>query len=99
MLWGEKQLSQWDNSINQTVQNLHVTHALGFNEPEIAGQSNLSPSDAANLWKAHVEPLKELGVRLGSPAPSGSPQGKQWLLNWMEVCGGGCICAELIIVQ
>ena len=90
MLWGEKQLSQWDNAINQTVQTMYVTHALGFNEPEITVQANLSSSDAANLWKAHIEPLKGLGVQLGSPAPSGSPQGKQWLLDWMEACGGGC---------
>ena len=61
MLWGTDQLSDWDSSINQTIQNLHVTHALGFNEPEISGQSNISPSDAATLWKAHLEPLKAQG--------------------------------------
>ena len=90
MLWGTDQLSDWDSSINQTIQDLHVTHALGFNEPEISGQSNISPSDAATLWKAHLEPLKAQGVQLGSPAPSGAPQGKQWLLDWMSECGSGC---------
>ena len=89
-LWGTKQLSQWDSSINGTIQSLNVTHVLGFNEPEISGQSNLSPSDAAALWQAHIEPLKAQGIMLGSPAPSSSPKGKQWLLDWMSACGGGC---------
>ncbi len=90
MLWGERQVSQWDSSINDTIQSLKVTHVLGFNEPEISGQSNMSPSDGAALWKAHIEPLKEQGILLGSPAPSGSPAGKQWLLDWMNQCQGGC---------
>ncbi|TBU32061.1 glycosyl hydrolase catalytic core-domain-containing protein [Dichomitus squalens] len=38
-LWGTKQLSQWDSSINDTIRSLNVTHALGFNEPEISGQA------------------------------------------------------------
>lgn len=90
MLWGERQVSQWDATINQTIQELNVTHVLGFNEPEISGQSDISPSDAASLWKAHIEPLKAQGIRLGSPAPSSAPKGKQWLLDWMDACGGGC---------
>ncbi|KAI0721819.1 glycosyl hydrolase catalytic core-domain-containing protein [Cerioporus squamosus] len=77
MLWGERQVSQWDSTINETIQSLKVTHVLGFNEPEIAGQANMSPSDGAALWKAHIEPLKAQGMLLGSPAPSGSPTGKQ----------------------
>ncbi|EJF62918.1 hypothetical protein DICSQDRAFT_56805 [Dichomitus squalens LYAD-421 SS1] len=89
-LWGTKQLSQWDSSINGTIRSLNVTHALGFNEREISGQSNLSPSDASALWQAHIEPLKAQGILLGSPAPSSSPAGKQWLLDWMSACGGGC---------
>ena len=68
MLWGASQTSDWDNNINNTVRQQHVTHVLGFNEPEISGQSNLTPADAATLWKAHIEPLKGLGVKLGSPA-------------------------------
>ncbi|KAI0334701.1 glycoside hydrolase [Cubamyces sp. BRFM 1775] len=90
MLWGASQTSDWDNNINNTVQQQHVTHVLGFNEPEISGQSNLTPADAATLWKAHIEPLKGLGVKLGSPALSGAPQGKQWLQDWLTECAGGC---------
>ncbi|KAI0637870.1 glycosyl hydrolase catalytic core-domain-containing protein [Trametes polyzona] len=90
MLWGTKQTLEWDNNINRTIEQQHATHVLGFNEPEIAAQANLSPADGAALWKAHIEPLKGLGVRLGAPAPSGAPQGKQWLLDWLDACQGGC---------
>ncbi|KAI0773870.1 glycosyl hydrolase catalytic core-domain-containing protein [Fomes fomentarius] len=90
MLWGSRQVAQWDSTINDTLSSLNVTHALGFNEPEIAGQSDISPADGAALWKAHIEPLKAQGVRLGSPAPSSSPKGKQWLLDWLGACQSGC---------
>ncbi|RPD61865.1 glycoside hydrolase [Lentinus tigrinus ALCF2SS1-7] len=90
MLWGERQVAQWGSTINDTIQSSKVTHVLGFNEPEISGQSNMSPSDGAALWKAHIEPLKAQGIHLGSPAPSGAPAGKQWLLDWMDQCQGGC---------
>ncbi|KAH9853697.1 glycosyl hydrolase catalytic core-domain-containing protein [Lenzites betulinus] len=90
MLWGTRQTSDWDNNINNTIKQYQVTHLLGFNEPEIAGQSNISPTDGATEWKAHIEPLKGLGVKLGAPAPSGAPEGKQWLVDWMTACQGGC---------
>lgn len=63
---------------------------LGFNEPDIAGQALCSPRDAAQAWKAYMEPLKQKGFRLGAPAVGNGPDGKKWLLDWYEVCGGGC---------
>jgi len=88
MLWGPSQVSQFSQSINSTIRQRHVTHVLGFNEPQQTGQSNLSPADAASIWKAQLEPLKTQGILLGSPAPSSAPSGKQWLLDWMQACGG-----------
>ena len=32
MLWGERQIEQWTNTINQTIRTRRSTHALGFNE-------------------------------------------------------------------
>ena len=90
MLWGDRQVSQWESSINQTIRNLGVTHVLGFNEPEYPSQANMTPSHGASLWKAQVEPLRLQGVRLGSPAPTSDPAGKQWLLDWLTACDGGC---------
>lgn len=41
---------------------------LGFNEPDGAAQSNLTPQQAFNLWPK----LEGLGSRLGSPAIAGN---------------------------
>ncbi|EMD41160.1 hypothetical protein CERSUDRAFT_131750 [Gelatoporia subvermispora B] len=90
MLWGNTQVSDWQNTINSTISSQHVTHALGFNEPEQSEQSNLSPDDGASLWKQYIEPLKAQNITLCSPAPSSAPAGKQWLLDWMDACGSGC---------
>ncbi|KAL6306686.1 glycosyl hydrolase catalytic core-domain-containing protein [Sparassis latifolia] len=72
MLWRESQVSDWERSINNTISYQHVTHALGFNEPE------------------QSEPLKAQGILIGTPAPSSAPVGKQWLLQWLDACQGGC---------
>ncbi|KAI0650065.1 hypothetical protein C8Q79DRAFT_1108573 [Trametes meyenii] len=85
MLWGPQQAPDWDNNINRTIQQQHVTHLLGFNELDIAGQSNLTPAEAATLWKAHMEPLKGLGVRLGSPAISGGCTVDFVALHWYNI--------------
>lgn len=90
MMWGPPQINDWNANINSTIQRLHVSHVLGFNEPQEPSQSNLSPADGASLWKQYVEPLKAQGLYLGSPAPSSAPSGKTWLLQWLDACGGGC---------
>lgn len=90
MLWGDNQVDSWESSINDTIRSQEVTHVLAFNEPEQSSQSNISPSDGASLWKSQLEPLKSQGILLGSPAPSSSPSGKQWLLQWLDACQGGC---------
>lgn len=88
MLWGFPQVSQWSHTINDLIRQRRVTHVLGFNEPQQKDQSNMSPADAAAVWKEHIEPLKAQGIFLGSPAPSSAPNGKQWLFDWMGNCGG-----------
>lgn len=90
MLWGKDQVNQWQHTIQQTISQRHVSHVLGFNEPQQNDQSNISASDAAALWKDQIEPLKSQGIRLGSPAPSSAPSGRQWLLDWLNACQGGC---------
>ena len=44
-----------------------ATHALGFNEPDMEGQSNMTPEQCLDLWPQ----LMTLKQRLGSPAPAG----------------------------
>jgi hypothetical protein len=52
---------------------------LGFNEPDSASQSNITPGRAAALWPA----LERTGLRLGSPAPAVPTDG--WLGRFMKL--------------
>lgn len=45
---------------------------------------------AAETWKAQMEPLRELGVKLGAPAVTDAPTGFEWLQNFFMQCAGGC---------
>lgn len=57
---------------------------LGFNEPERPEQANMSPGDAARVWKEHVEPLREQGIRLGSPSVASTEEGLNWLQAFLN---------------
>ena len=58
---------------------------LTFNEPDLDSQSNMSVELAVSLW-----PLIERGVdpqmKISSPAPTSSPGGQWWLLQFMNKC-------------
>lgn len=66
--------------------NVNITHALAFNEPDASG-SEIEPRKAAQAWVRNFEPLREMGVRVGLPACVG---GLEWLGSFVEEC------AELI---
>ncbi|KAJ7018407.1 glycosyl hydrolase catalytic core-domain-containing protein [Mycena alexandri] len=50
-------------------------HLLGFNEPDISSQANMSPASAADVWMQEIHPWAAKGVKLGSPAVA-------WNLDW-----------------
>jgi hypothetical protein len=52
-----------------------ATHVLGFNEPDMDGQSNMTPEECLDLWP-QLMTLKQL---LGSPAPANAT----WLDKFM----------------
>lgn len=56
-----------------------VRYLLGFNEPDSAAQSNLTPQQAAALWPQ----LERTGLLLGSPAPATPADG--WLAAFMAL--------------
>lgn len=67
---------------------------FSFNEPDNAGQANLSPSDAA---AGHIQYLNQFSGQtlIGAPSVtnSGTPgQGLDWLQQWITACNsqGGC---------
>ncbi|GJE89229.1 glycoside hydrolase family protein [Phanerochaete sordida] len=88
MLGSAGQAADWDATIAGTIASLHVTHAMGFSEPDQAAGANLSPAAAAALWQQHIQPLAQQGIVLGSPAPSSAPAGLTWLQQWFALCSG-----------
>jgi hypothetical protein len=97
MLWGaspdDKGTPFLDSVKKQIAGGANITYVLGFNEPDggfDTGGSSLAASLAATRWKEEIEPLKELGVKLGAPAVTGAETGWQWLDNFFNECNGGC---------
>jgi len=86
MQWGSADIG----SLAATVKTLGAKTVLGFNEPDMSAQSNISPTDAANLWKQYIQPLKANGVALGAPAVSSSEGSQTWLTNFINACGSTC---------
>jgi len=88
MLWGPSFISDFQNAKADGVWD-SSTCVLGFNEPDQASQSNLSPAYAATLWLDYIQPLKSsLGLRLGAPAVSSASTGIPWLTSFFANCGG-----------
>jgi hypothetical protein len=81
MLWsGNQDADQFaDKARSQGAQCI-----LGFNEPERPDQANMSPGDAARVWKQYVEPLREQGIRLGSPSIASTEEGLNWLQAFLN---------------
>ncbi|GJE87228.1 glycoside hydrolase family 128 protein [Phanerochaete sordida] len=64
-----------------------ATHLLGFNEPDLATQSNLTPQEAAAAWRTWLEPFAGRAA-LCAPAVTngGPPMGTAWLDAFLEAC-------------
>lgn len=84
MLWGS-----YDNTFVDDVKGLiadgyDIQYVLGFNEPDNpenagTGGSGVDPVSAAARWRESIEPLAKLGIKLGSPSPTGAPAGLEWM--------------------
>ncbi|KAM0750962.1 hypothetical protein T439DRAFT_289222, partial [Meredithblackwellia eburnea MCA 4105] len=75
--------SSWADAASSAVAS-GSTALLGFNEPELSAQANLTPSHAAALWRANMEPFAG-EVKLVSPSVSGA--GLHWLSEFFKKCG------------
>lgn len=77
MVWGRNSVT---TSQLNTAKSLGTT-LLGFNEPDMAGQANMSPGDALGLWPQ----LQATGMRLGSPSVAyGGDVAGGWLDQFMS---------------
>lgn len=96
MLWGASDSTTGTpflDSVKRQIQSgANISYVLAFNEPDMIshGGSGVPADLAARTWKAEIEPLKALGVKLGAPAVTGAPNGFNWLQNFFNECAGGC---------
>tara|TARA_B100001173_G_scaffold157822_1_gene136601 strand:+ start:845 stop:2215 length:1371 start_codon:yes stop_codon:yes gene_type:complete len=67
MFWGTNSVNDSEIArIKGFINEGKVKHVLGFNEPDLETQANMSVDEAIALWPK----LEELGVPLGSPVPA-----------------------------
>ncbi|KAF7966055.1 hypothetical protein HWV62_40244 [Athelia sp. TMB] len=82
MLWGSD-ATNWTVAADAAIA-AGAKHLLGFNEPDNAGQSNITPATAAQLWIEHMEPYAGK-VKLVGPAVTNGG-GVQWLQQFLGNC-------------
>jgi hypothetical protein len=97
MLWGASNTDTgrpfYDNIKAQIDGGANITHVLAFNEPDASfsvGGSNLAVNLAAERWIADIQPLRDLGIKVGAPAVTGAQSGWTWMKNWLAACDGKC---------
>ena len=82
------------NSVKALENNfgVHVDYVLGFNEPELSDQANMTVDQAIDMWDIITNEFENTDVKLVSPAVSGNGQitagtnGREdgWLYRFME---------------
>lgn len=92
MLWGleDEFTGPWAAAASSAIAS-GSKHLLSFNEPDLASQSNISPSDAAAGHKQYMNPFSGQAL-IGSPAITngGGSSGLAWLQSFFDSCDGGC---------
>lgn len=94
MMWGidkgNPNSTDWLNEVKTVIDSgVKITHAMGFNEPDGKaewGGSDIDPHRAAIAWVANFEPLGKMGIKLGLPVCTGSPDGLTWTKQFMANC-------------
>ncbi|RWA04725.1 hypothetical protein EKO27_g10379 [Xylaria grammica] len=93
MLWSpaSDHSNGWDGYATEAISK-GADALLGFNEPDIASQANMSPQDAASGHIQWMNPYASK-ARISSPAISSSEnanQGIDWLKQFFSACNGKC---------
>lgn len=83
-LWGWNQVSDFQSKVKAGYAN----YVLGMNEPNQVGQSDMSAQSGAQLWSQYIQPLKNEGYQLGSPATTSAPDGMTWMQDFFSACHG-----------
>lgn len=86
MLWGAD-FDHWPE-LTENGLGKGSSYLLGFNEPDMSSQSNMSPSVAATYYRTHITPFQDR-AKLVSPAVTSSTSmgmGLDWLGKFMKLC-------------
>ena len=96
MLWGapsDVSNTTFLKSIKSLINDkgINITHVLSFNEPDgpaAWGGSDIKPEVAAQVWVNNMIPLQKMGIKVGLPATMSTPDGLQWLKDFLVECSG-----------
>ncbi|KZS93499.1 hypothetical protein SISNIDRAFT_485743 [Sistotremastrum niveocremeum HHB9708] len=94
MLWGADSghTANWISTATTAIAN-GAEYLLGFNEPDLSSQSNLTPAQAAAAWKTYMQPFAGK-VKLISPAitngfsTTAPLMGTPWMDAFLAACTG-----------
>lgn len=79
MFWSKANVTDANIAyVKQLKDQGRAKYVLGFNEPDLADQSNMTVQDALALWPQ----LETIGLPLGSPAASWPT--RQWIYDFMD---------------
>jgi len=96
MIWNDAQLQEEPKALAD-VSASDAIALLGFNEPDLASQADMTIEDAVTLWPR----LSATGMRLGSPAPSRSEAlvPESWLPRFMDAVSASGLRVDFIAVH
>ena len=81
MFWGASSVTEENcNAVNKLYEEGKISYVLGFNEPDLSEESNMSVNEALDLWAFLCEHL-DSRIKLVSPAPSYPT--RDWLDQFM----------------
>jgi hypothetical protein len=97
---------EWLGNVDKAVKKGSKA-VMGFNEPDIAAQANLSPAAACSAWKEYMNPIASAHPEVTIIGPSvtngpdnggagGAPMGLQWLSQFHESCPDAVVHATNI---
>lgn len=91
---------EWLANVDVAVKKHHSTAVMGFNEPDIPTQANLSPEAACSAWKEYMNPIKSTypDVTIIGPSVSNgqAPMGLDWLSRFHTACPDAIVDAANI---
>lgn len=95
MLWDASEASI-DEDGTENLGNMYKLEALetagykyllGFNEPDIDSQANMSAADALKVWPRILKTTQKAGMRTVSPVPAAPNADSKWLQEFMDGMG------------